>query len=185
MFMKIKKGTILIAEPFMEDPNFKEAVILLVDDVTEHGTVGFILNKPIDMDMHQLVADFPEVSSPVYFGGPVGHDTIHYIHTLGEEIDDSLAIDDNYYWGGNFEQIKAMIAQNSLDLNQIKFFVGYSGWSPNQLDSELKLGSWVTDDMNQSYFHNIQNEKLWELTMKNKGDSFGIIAEMPKSISWN
>lgn len=183
--MDYEVGKILIAEPFMLDNNFKESVILLCDKQPMDGNVGFILNKPIDMMIYQLVQDFPDVDFPVYYGGPVGHDTIHYIHKLGHILNDSVLVKGDIYWGGNFNQLKALVKQDMVEFNDIKFFVGYSGWSPGQLENEIRMGSWVIDDMDSNYLFKISDNKLWKSSMQNKGDSFGIIAEMKKSISLN
>lgn len=183
--MDFEVGKILIAEPFMLDNNFKEGVILICDKQPIDGTIGFILNKPIDMMIQQLVGDFPDVDYPVYYGGPVGHDTIHYVHRLGHILDDSVLVKDDIYWGGNFTQLKALVDQGLVNSNDIKFFVGYSGWSPGQLEEEMRLGSWVIDDMDPNYLFKISDSKLWKSSMQNKGDAYAIIAEMKKSISLN
>ncbi len=183
--MEDRIGQILIAEPFMEDPNFKKAVVLICDYEVDHGTVGFILNKPIDMQVDQLLADFPEFDVEVYFGGPVGHDTIHYVHTVGHILDGSVPIRDGLYWGGDFEQLKFLITSELITKKDIKFFIGYSGWSPGQLDQELELGSWVVDEMDNNYLLNIPSDRLWKSSLQNKSDAFGIIAEIPDRVSWN
>lgn len=183
--MNDRIGQILISEPFMEDPNFKQSVVLLCDYEDSHGTVGFILNKPIDMKVDQLIMDFPEFDEAVYFGGPVGHDTIHYVHTKGDLINDSVPVRNGLYWGGNFEQVKFLIDTKVLTSKDIKFFIGYSGWSPGQLDDELKMGSWVVDEMDNNYLINIPPDKLWKSSMQNKSDSFAIIAEIPDKFSMN
>ena len=183
--MDERVGQILIAEPFMEDPNFAKGVVLLCDFQREHGTVGFILNKPVEMKVHQLVAGFPEVDMDVYFGGPVGQDTIHYVHTLGHLLDGAVPIRDGLYWGGDFETLKVLIDTQVVTDKDIKFFVGYAGWSPGQLKEELQLGSWVVDQMDNNYLINIPADKLWKSSLQNKSGTFGIIAEIPDSINWN
>ncbi|MDA9774300.1 YqgE/AlgH family protein [Saprospiraceae bacterium] len=180
-----KVGQILIAEPFMEDPNFKKAVVLVCDFKEEHGTVGFILNKPVDMRINQLLTDFPEFEVDVYFGGPVGHDTVHYVHTLGHLLEDSVEIRDGLFWGGDFNKLKFLITSDLVSKKDIKFFIGYSGWSPGQLIGELEMGSWVVDEMDNNYLINIPPDNLWKSTMQNKGDSFSIIADIPDRINWN
>ena len=66
----LKSGQVLIAEPFMVDPYFKRSVVLLCEHHNE-GTVGFILNKNIDMKINDLMSDFPEFEADVFYGGPV------------------------------------------------------------------------------------------------------------------
>ena len=86
-----KKGRLLVAEPFMEDPNFKRSVILLTG-YSQDGVFGFMLNKPIDLKINNLIKDFPTFNAPVYFGGPVQSDSLFYIHSQGEFIEESIKI---------------------------------------------------------------------------------------------
>lgn len=182
---EIDIGQILISEPFMEDPNFKQAVILICDYVLEHGTVGFMLNKPIDMKVDELIDDFPDFDDSVYLGGPVGHDTIHYVHTRGDILDGSVEIRDGLYWGGDFDKLKFLIDTKVITSEHVKFFVGYSGWSPGQLSDELKMGSWVVDDMDNNYLINISSDDLWKSSLTNMSSSMAIIAEIPDKVNLN
>ena len=143
---KINAGCVLLSEPFMWDSNFKRSAILLTEHNSE-GSVGFIMNKPIDMNITQLIADFPEFESEVFFGGPVQTDTIHYVHNIGHLLDDSIAIMDGLWWGGDFKKLKALIRNGMVHQDDIRFFVGYSGWSAGQLNDEMQTGSWVAADM--------------------------------------
>ena len=79
---KVEKGTVLLAEPFMLDPNFKRSVVLVCEHDDKEGTVGFVMNKPLHMQVNELITDFPDIEAPVYFGGPVATDTIHYVHNV-------------------------------------------------------------------------------------------------------
>jgi putative transcriptional regulator len=181
----VKAGTLLVAEPFMIDPNFKRAVVLLCDHEREDGTIGFILNKPLKMRVDELVADFPEFEGEVFYGGPVANDTIHYLHNQGDLIPDSIAVAPGIYWGGDFEQIKFLISSHLIKPKDIRFYVGYSGWSPGQLTDELKYGSWVLADMDPNYLYNTKSKKLWSLVMDHKGDNYTVIATLPESLNLN
>lgn len=180
----IRNGTVLLAEPFMVDPNFKRAVLLLCEHHNE-GSVGFILNKSIDMKINELIVDFPEFDSDVYFGGPVQTDTIHYIHSVGELLEDSQKISDGVYWGGDFEKLKFLISSELVMPKDIRFFVGYSGWTKDQLTDEMKYGSWVPADMHANYLFKSPIEDLWKQVMGNIGDTYSVIAQLPDSASWN
>lgn len=168
----------------MMDSNFRRAVVLLCDH-HQDGTLGFILNKPLNMRVDELIADFPEFDSEVFFGGPVATDTIHYVHNVGDLLEDSIEVERGVYWGGNYEKLKVLI-QSKLILNHnIRFFVGYSGWSSGQLQEEMDYGSWVTADMHANYLFKTRPKKLWKQVMANKGDTYEVIAELPDSLSWN
>ena len=177
-------GTVLLAEPFMMDQNFKRTAVLLVEH-SEGGSVGFILNREVDMRVDELIDEFPEFDAPVYFGGPVGTDTIHYLHAKGDLLEGSDEVSPGIYWGGDYEQLKFLINSGLITPRDIRFFVGYSGWSEAQLDDELDSGSWVTAPMEPNYLFKSKAEKLWGQVMENKGSTFSIIAGMEDGPSYN
>lgn len=181
---RINRGKVLIAEPFMLDPNFKRSVVLLCEHEKD-GSLGFILNKSLDMKINELIADFPEFDSTVFYGGPVQTDTVHYIHNVGEVLDNSHLVKNGVYWGGDFEKLKLLIDAEQVKPENIRFFVGYTGWSSGQLKEEMKYGSWVVGDMNTRQVF-IKNAKtLWQNVLKTQGDTFSVIAQMPDGLSWN
>src|SRR5436190_932769 len=130
-------GILLIADPFLKDPNFLRTVVILCEH-QEQGSFGFVLNKQIEQTLDELITDLEGHEVPVYYGGPVQMNTIHFLHQYPDLIPGSQKISNDIYWGGNFETVTALIKSKSIDLNKIKFFVGYSGWGDGQLTDELK-----------------------------------------------
>lgn len=181
----VASGKILLAEPFMLDPNFKRSAVLLCDHSKEEGSVGFILNKPLQTKIDELIDEFPEFDSEVFFGGPVQMDTVHYLHNVGDLLEESIEVSRGVYWGGDFEKLKFLVAQELIKPHQIRFFVGYSGWSEGQLDDEMNYGSWVLANMDANYVFKSEPESLWQSIMENKGNTYSVIAQMPDDISWN
>ncbi len=181
---EVNKGVVLLSEPFMMDPNFRRSVVLLCDHHPE-GSLGFILNKPLNMKIEELISDFPTFESEVHFGGPVSTDTIHYIHNVGDLLEDSVEVNRGVYWGGDFEKLKFLISSKLILPNNIRFFVGYSGWSEGQLGDELQVGSWVLSEMHANYIFKSKPNLLWKQIMANKGDNYAVIAQMPDGINWN
>jgi len=182
---QISTGKVLLAEPFMMGSNFKRAAILLTEHTDKEGSVGFIMNKQLEMNITELVADFPEFESPTFFGGPVATDTIHYIHNVGDLLEKSTKIGEGIYWGGDFEKLKFLIDSKMINPQNIRFFVGYSGWSEGQLQDELKSGSWIVADMDANYLFNTKHTELWKQIMNDKGDRYEAIADMPDSSNFN
>ena len=182
--VKVNKGVILLAEPFLTDPNFRRSVVLLCEHLPE-GSLGFILNKPLKMNVDGLIAGFPEFKAEVHFGGPVSTDTIHYIHNLGNLLEDSVEVSRGVYWGGDFEKLKFLIQSELVKPHNIRFFVGYSGWSPGLLSEEMGYGSWVVADMHANYIFKSHPASLWKQVMANKGKNFEVIAQMPDNINYN
>lgn len=180
----LKNGVILLAEPFMLDHNFKRSTVLLVEH-NDEGSLGFIMNRRVGMRVDELVQDFPEFDAPVYFGGPVGTDTVHYLHRMGDLLQDSDEVISGVFWGGNYEQLKILIRQGLVTPRDIRFFVGYSGWSENQLQEELSGGSWVTAPMYPNYLFKSNPEQLWSQVMRNKGNAFSVIANIAEEPNYN
>ena len=180
----VKSGTVLLSEPFMWDSNFKRSAVLLCEH-NEEGSLGFIMNKPLNMQVDELIGDFPEFDADVFFGGPVQTDTIHYIRNVGDLLEDSVKVAQGVYWGGDFDKLKFLIDTGLILPQNIRFFVGYSGWSGGQLLEEMGLGSWVVAPMDANYLFKSEPEYLWEKVMSNKGDTYSVIAQVPDNSSWN
>ena len=168
----------------MVDMNFKRSAVLLCEH-NEEGSLGFILNKRLEMRVDELIADFPEFDAEVFFGGPVQTDTIHYVHNVGELLEESMMVAEGVFWGGNFEKLKFLITSQLIKPENIRFFVGYSGWSEGQLLDELTYGSWVVAEMDTNYLFKSKPEDLWQQIMGNKGDTYSVIAQMPDDANWN
>ena len=180
----IRKGKLLLAEPFMLDPNFKRAVILMCDHAND-GSVGFILNKALDMQINELVNDFPNIDAKVYYGGPVQTNTLHFVHRKGDLLEDAQLVTHGVYWGGDFEKLKFLIDSKMIEARDIRFFVGYSGWSDGQLSNEMVSGSWVMADMDSNYLFKVKPQLLWKNIMQLKGSTYSVIAQMPDVAIWN
>ena len=168
----------------MDDPNFKRGVILIADFHKE-GTVGFILNKPIKMTVEQLIDGFPELGLNVYYGGPVQTDTVHFLHTRGDVINEALKISDKVYWGGDFEQVKSLLAENIVKPEEVRFFIGYSGWMPGQLEIELDTNSWIVNESGIEYTFTDNTPKLWRDLVRKKGGRYTILARISEDYNWN
>ena len=174
---ELESGKLLVAEPFLTDPNFKRGVILLCDH-QEDGSFGFILNKPIEMNISDLISSFPDFNSEVYYGGPVQTDTIHYLHNKGSLLPNSIKVLSGVYWGGDFEQLKSFI---KIQPEDIRFFVGYSGWSEGQLKAERKILSWMLVDGHRDYIFG-DSKELWKDVLEEEGGTYSVIAQIPPPI---
>jgi putative transcriptional regulator len=178
------KGKLLIAKPsLLGDYTFNRVVILLTD-YNETGAVGFVLNKPMDISLKDIIDDI-NVDFTVYNGGPVERSNLFFIHRLPELIPNSIAIADNLYWGGDFETIKSLLNNNQIPSNSIRFFLGYSGWDIDQLDNELKQDSWK---LLANKFPNIleaSTNNIWKEFTKRLGKKYALWANAPSDPSLN
>lgn len=183
--LKPSKGHLLIAEPsIIGDVSFNRAVVLIAE-YNDSGSIGFILNKPLRYTLRDFV---PEIRSelPVYNGGPVEQDNLYFIHCVPELIPDSIEISSGIYWGGDFDTILDLLKDDRLETDQIRFFLGYSGWDPGQLTQELELNSWVV--VPNTYDGNIigkTNMDFWKEKMLELGGEYLIWSNAPDNPSSN
>lgn len=181
--MAPRQGRVLISEPLLNDSYFKRSVVLLTEH-SENGSVGFVLNKPIDLTIQDVIKDFPEFDSKLYVGGPVGKDTVHYIHTLGELIPNSVHVKDNIYWGGDFDRVRESISEGLIQPSQIRFFLGYSGWSPKQLEGEIENNAWVISEVEGSWIMS-PDQNMWKEVLNNLGNPYKIWTNCPENPALN
>lgn len=179
-----KKGHILISEPFLNDHYFKRSVVLLAEH-NDEGSFGIIMNKPVDAGFNEMVKDFPDFESKMFLGGPVKTDSLFFIHTLGDKVDGSAVIQDGLYWGGDIEQIKEMITLKLIKPHEIRFYVGYSGWAPKQLEQELKRNSWVVSKMKSESLLITDPDELWKESLRYLGEKYSLWGSFPSEPAFN
>lgn len=157
----ISSGKILIADPFLQDPSFRRSVILLCEH-KEEGSFGFVLNKKHDQLLGDILDGVESSTIPVYYGGPVQLDTLHFLHQCPELIPGGVEVFDGIFWGGEFEAVLDLLKANKLTSNDIRFFIGYSGWSKGQLDEEMKIKSWLTTDATRELIFSKNTNETWK-----------------------
>ena len=176
--VKPTKGSILVSEPYLADPNFERTIILLCEHNAE-GSFGFVLNKPSQAKITDLIEGMKNFDATVYVGGPVQQDTLHYIHRL-DTLEDAVEIGNGIYWGGNFEQLNLMLLSQKLTDADLKFYLGYSGWSEGQLEEELKANSWiVSDTVDEKLVFETNPEIMWQKALKAMGGRFSVYSNYP------
>lgn len=178
------KGKILISEPFLPDTFFNRSIVYLTDH-SPKGSVGFILNKKLDLKISGAIEGFEGMDETLNMGGPVAPDTLHYLHNLGDIIPDSVEIEGNIFWGGNIDAIRELISKRKINQSQIRFFLGYSGWSPGQLENELKEDSWMIAKVKPEIVMNSRGEDTWKRILRGFTNKYRMWAEFPESPEMN
>ncbi|OBX22855.1 putative transcriptional regulator [Gelidibacter algens] len=183
--IKPKKGHLLIAEPsIIGDTSFNRSVVLLADHTSE-GSIGFILNKPLKYNLRDLVPG-TKASFKIYNGGPVEQDNLYFIHKVPDLIPESIEISLGIYWGGDFDVVLSLINQGKIKASDIRFFLGYSGWEPFQLEEELETNSWiVTENVYKKSVIEKKDSSFWKEKMLELGGDYSIWSNAPENPSYN
>lgn len=153
--------------------------VVFLCDHQEEGSFGFVINKTFNHTLDELMNDLEELKLPVYYGGPVQMDTIHFLHQYPELIPGSFQVMEGIYWGGDFETAISLIKEGSLDLNRIRFFIGYSGWGNGQLNDELKEKSWLTAQATRKLVFHKKIDEIWKDALKELGGDYEMMANYP------
>jgi len=182
---EVKKGDVLISKPsILGDVTFNKAMILITDFNPE-GVVGFIINKPLNEDLQNLL---PEINKDfkVFDGGPVERDKLYFIHDVPELIPGGLKVSSGLYWGGDQKQVMMLINESRLDHTHIKFFLGYSGWSTTQLEDEINDDVWlIQNSIVSSEIISCENTNFWNKNIKSLGGEYLIWSNAPDNPNYN
>lgn len=180
-----KKGRFLLAEPFLQEEHFHRSVVFLCEH-NEEGTFGFVLNKYLEVLPPELVEHFPNKNLNVCIGGPVDENNVFYIHQYGDIIENCFAIQDDLFIGGNYEQIKESVNSGEISTDKIVFFLGYSGWSKNQLQNEIDEKAWlVAQSKNPDKHIFSKKENQWKELLAEQGRRYEIMSKFPDNHLWN
>jgi putative transcriptional regulator len=182
--IKPKRGQVLLSEPMLNDPYFRRTVILLCEHNNE-GSFGFVLNNYIDVSLEQIIDNMPAHESRISIGGPVKNSNLYYLHTLGERIHESVEVVPGVYMGGDFEVLKKLLSAGLVKQDEVRFFVGYSGWSPKQLEEEIQQNAWFVADISKEWIMNSCLDDLWKQVMEGFGRKGKFLANLPDDPTLN
>ena len=179
-----KKGRLLISDPFLPDPYFKRSVVLLVNH-NEEGSLGFILNKTVEINLEETELNINNQEHKMYFGGPVQSSDLFYIHKMGDEIEGSEKIKDGIFWGGAFSGIESKLSAGGILEDDIRFFIGYSGWEAKQLEKEIEEDSWLVIESNLEDILETNSEDLWKNILREMEGSISVLSTFPEDPNLN
>ena len=173
-------GCILVSEPHLPDNNFDRTVILLCKH-DEEGSFGFVLNRKSNVSLNELMKEAEGIEVPVYIGGPVEQDTLHFVHK-----DDTLTgaelVNDSFYWGGDLDLLLSWLHDKVIDKDKVRFFLGYSGWGEGQLMEEIKENSWIVIEPVDSelIFDADGSNDMWKNILTDMGGRFTMYSKYPE-----
>lgn len=175
---ELKAGSILIAEPFLGDPNFDRSVVLLTEHGVE-GTVGYVLNRPLDLKIESVLPDFPVFDARIFNGGPVEQSNLYFLHSRPDLFNEAIEVSENLYWGGDFTRLVEVVELGLLKESEIRFFLGYSGWGHGQLESELTEKSWLVLSPSVISIFDTEVDQMWRQVISSLGGDYQLWANAP------
>jgi putative transcriptional regulator len=171
-------GILLISDPFLKDPNFLRSVVLLCEH-REEGSFGFVINKSVEPELGELIEGAEGIRFRVYEGGPVQKDSLHFIHQRPDLIPGGAEVIDGIFWGGDFEEVLTLLRSNKIGPEDIRFFLGYSGWSEGQLEEELAEKSWITRKASPALVFNSDANAVWKEALAELGGEYKQMTNYP------
>lgn len=171
-------GILLISDPFLKDPNFLRSVVFICEHRDE-GSFGFVINKSVEPELGDLIEGAEGIRFPVYEGGPVQKDTLHFIHQRPDLIPGGAEVVAGIFWGGDFEEVLSLLRSKQLREEDIRFFLGYSGWSEGQLEEELAEKSWITRQASPSLVFNADTNAVWKDALGELGGEYKQMTNYP------
>ena len=180
----LSPGTLLIAEPFIEDETFYRKVIVIIED-NSMGSIGLVLNDPTELSMNAKTEETgQEANFNLYIGGPVQtQESLQFIHNC-PDIDECQPLADGIFCGGDLSQIVIEYALGRINEDNSIALTGYCGWEPQQLEKELEHKTWIVSKLKSEHLY-IKPELLWKHTLEEMGGEFGWLAKAPMDISLN
>lgn len=175
---RLEPGTLLISAPMMQDPNFRRSVVLLCEQNDEEGAFGLILNRELDVQLGDVLEGYMTYDPPLYLGGPVQRDTLHYLHTR-DDIPGGIPLPGDVTWGGDFEVVQELAKGGDASPDNLRFFLGYAGWGPGQLEDEIGEEAWIQAPSAARVVFDTEPDQLWRTVLRRMGGEYAVLANFP------
>lgn len=182
--MTLRAGMLLVAEPAMRDPNFRQTVVLLCQHDAD-GTFGLVVNRPTIHQLAEVLVEPVGLDHRLFLGGPVQPDTLHFVHGYTDTIEQAIPVAPGLGWGGPFDAVAEAIRLGQLDGSRFRFFVGYAGWEPGQLETEIEQGGWRTVPADGHLVLDADPEALWRSLVLGLGEDWAVLVNFPEEPTLN
>ena len=186
MNLELGKGIFLVATPQLRDPNFRQTVVLLCEHGDE-GALGVVVNRPTAMSISEALPQVPIMegaSHVLYAGGPVQTNHVMLLYRVDELPDNSHHVFDGVCLGGDMAVVERILT-GPRTKDSFRAYLGYSGWGPGQLESEMKTGSWITLPADSTMVFEKNPAEVWREILLTLGDPYRKYADMPFDPSCN
>lgn len=179
--IEIGAGSILLAEPFLQDEHFSRAVVLICH-YDEEGAFGLILNKkglnPFDGNPHPLAG------YPFFEGGPVEKNSMFFVHRL-KGLPESIPLRDGLHWQGRYEDLLEAVKAREFENGNCRLLMGYAGWEKGQLEGEILREDWMVYNGSISGILQLPAETMWKDVLRSMGPYYRMVSNFPPDPSLN
>lgn len=173
-------GQVLLAMPAMSDPRFERAVIYMCAH-NDDGAMGIVINKPLDsIDFRELLGelDIPTTAAaeniPVHFGGPVENQRGFVLHSKEYSQPETLLVDDRVGLTATVRVLRDLASGDGPERSILA--LGYAGWGPGQLESEIQQNAWLTVPAREEFLFEIANDEKWERAFNSIGVDLSVLS---------
>jgi putative transcriptional regulator len=181
------RGRLLVATPPLVDPNFDRTVVLMLEH-SDEGALGIVLNRPSETSLDDVLPEWRIVASPpavVFTGGPVSPDAVIAIARRGGNADE-----EQEGWVPILADLGTIdLGRDPLDvgiaIDELRVFVGYSGWGPGQLEGELEQHAWFVVDLERADPFAEAPEDLWHRVLRRQRGRVAMFANFPDDLTVN
>lgn len=181
------KGYFLIANPVLPDPNFSRTVVLLCNH-NEEGSFGLIVNRSTRLTSKEVFSShdlFKEDESRVFMGGPVSQTQVFYLCRSFQPIMEMEQVCPGVHMGMNWEALAAVVQNLENPQQDIRFYLGYSGWGAGQLAGEMEQRSWLTCEARQDFVFSLAEDQIWPNVVRSLGKDYEYLLNAPVNPSMN
>jgi putative transcriptional regulator len=174
---QLAPGMLLVAHPMLGDPNFRRSVVLICEHSAD-GSFGLILNRPLDLALSDVV-DGLSGDDLLSLGGPVQQDSLHFLHRHDDVLEGAIPVMDGVHWGGDFETVKTLVWAEQASPRDLRFFIGYAGWSAGQLEDEVGEGGWFLAPATDDLVFADAPKHLWRTVLRRMGGEYALLVNFP------
>jgi len=186
----VQPGTLLIASPTLQDPNFARTVVLICEH-SDQGSMGLVVNRPSEVALSEALAGVappPLPEARLFLGGPVQRQALLVLHRIPTAIPGAQDVAFGISIGGDMRELLAALVEATGGGGQdagekppveIRFYAGYAGWGAGQLAAELESGSWITCPGTAEHVFASDCAALWERVLRELGPDYARLITVP------
>ena len=192
----LQTGTLLVATPALEELGFDRTVVLITHYSEDDITMGLVINQPLGERVRRYAPESlqhlaggedacAELGRIFYQGGPVHQRYLFFLHRLDGLVEGGTKILDGLYLGGDLDTKCAEAEVLRSDAPRLRFYLGYAGWEPGQLESEIGAGTWFLAPGDPKLVLASTPETMWQTVLHSMGGKYRPISVFPKDPAVN